>query len=245
MQESKTSTRLLLISAAILVVIMVTGPLGYRFELVPLMPSLMSILVALLGGLLIALGSVVMIVIAIKQGLLKDRNLLVLALLLGLLPVLVLAPQIMASQGVPPIHDISTDTDNPPVFDAIVALRGNDANPLEYGSPALPAEDLAALQKAAYPKVIPIESELTVALAVARAEAVLQDQGLEIVAVNAYAGLVEATATTVWFGFKDDVVVRVVSRDGSTRVDMRSVSRVGQSDIGANATRIEKFLAAF
>jgi hypothetical protein len=245
MQESKTSTRVLLISAVILVIVMVTGPLGYQFELVPLMPSLMSVLVALLGGLLVALGAIVMMIIALKQGLAKDRNLLALALVIGLVPVLVLTPQIMASQGVPPIHNISTDTDNPPVFDAVVALRGDESNPLAYGSAELPAAELAVLQKAAYPKVVGIDSELSMSEAVARAETVLADQGLEIVSVNPEKGLVEATATTRWFGFKDDVVVRVTAAAAGTRIDMRSVSRVGQSDIGANAARIEKFLAAF
>jgi uncharacterized protein (DUF1499 family) len=74
---------------------------------------------------------------------------------------------------------------------------------------------------------------------------VLTDQGLEIVAVDSDAGLVEATATTFWFGFKDDLVVRVEAIESGSRVDVRSVSRVGQSDVGQNAKRIEKFLAVF
>jgi uncharacterized protein (DUF1499 family) len=68
---------------------------------------------------------------------------------------------------------------------------------------------------------------------------------LKIESTDIAAGLVEATATTFWFGFKDDVVVRVVANAAGSRIDIRSVSRVGQSDIGANAARIEKFLAAF
>ena len=76
-----------------------------------------------------------------------------------------------------------------------------------------------------------------------RAEAVLRDMGLEIVSVNKNAGLVEATATTFWFGFKDDVAVRVQpAADGGTQVDVRSISRVGQSDLGANAARIGEIL---
>jgi uncharacterized protein (DUF1499 family) len=71
---------------------------------------------------------------------------------------------------------------------------------------------------------------------------VLEDLGLEIVAVDEAAGRVEATATTFWFGFKDDVVVRVRSSGAGSVVDVRSVSRVGVSDLGANARRIGQIL---
>jgi uncharacterized protein (DUF1499 family) len=66
--------------------------------------------------------------------------------------------------------------------------------------------------------------------------------GLEIVAVDKEAGLVEATATTFWFGFKDDVVVRIVGNGEGSRIDLRSMSRVGQGDVGANADRITDFV---
>ena len=80
------------------------------------------------------------------------------------------------------------------------------------------------------------------AATVSQVVAALQDMGLEIVAVDEAGGVVEATETTFWFGFKDDVVVRVrPSGDGSI-VDVRSVSRVGLSDLGANAARIMELL---
>jgi len=164
---------------------------------------------------------------------------------MSLVPILVMAPQIMKGRSVPPIHDITTDTVNPPTFEAVVALRANALNGLEYGSEALPAEELKALQQAAYPNVIPLESTLSVAEAVLRAEHLLAEQGLEIVATDADQGRVEATATSYWFGFKDDLVVRIAPTATGTRIDLRSVSRVGQSDVGANAARIEKFLKAF
>ena len=69
--------------------------------------------------------------------------------------------------------------------------------------------------------------------------------GLEIVAVDRGAGLVEATATTFWFGFKDDIVVRVVGDGEGSKIDLRSMSRVGQSDVGANAARITDFFDHF
>jgi uncharacterized protein (DUF1499 family) len=78
-----------------------------------------------------------------------------------------------------------------------------------------------------------------------RAEQVLKEQGLEIISIDTEMGLLEATDTTKWFGFKDDLVVRISEEQRGTRVDVRSVSRVGVSDVGVNAARIQKFLEAF
>ncbi|WP_404326387.1 DUF1499 domain-containing protein [Aerophototrophica crusticola] len=76
-----------------------------------------------------------------------------------------------------------------------------------------------------------------------RAEAAARDMGWDIVAVEPAEGRVEATATTAWFGFKDDVVVRVRPEGDGSRIDVRSKSRVGRSDLGANAARIRDYLA--
>ena len=112
------------------------------------------------------------------------------------------------------------------------------ANPLAYD-----AEALAPQQTAAYPWVKPLTLMAPVDEVVDRAEAVLRGMGMEIVSVNKTTGLVEATAATFWFGFKDDVAVRVQAvADGGTQVDVRSISRVGQSDLGANAARIGDIL---
>ena len=170
---------------------------------------------------------------------------LLLAMVLSLVPMIIMGPQIVKGRSVPAIHDITTDTDNPPEFRAMVKHRVHAVNGLAYGTEDMPAAELAALQLAAYPNVKHLESELSVADALARSESVLKGQGLKIVSTDLEAGLVEATATSFWFGFKDDVVVRVVAMNLGSRIDIRSVSRVGQSDIGANAARIENFLAAF
>jgi uncharacterized protein (DUF1499 family) len=150
----------------------------------------------------------------------------------------------MKARSVPPIHDISTDTINPPEFNAVVALRKDAANDLVYAHEDS-AETLAKLQIAAYPDLQPTTTGLTVEAAVNRATNILKAQGLEIVSSDTAAGTVEATATTFWFGFKDDVVVRATAGEAGTTIDVRSVSRVGQSDVGANAARIKKFLDAF
>jgi uncharacterized protein (DUF1499 family) len=246
MEEVKTSTRALLVSAVVLLIILITGPLGYKFSMVPLQPSLVSLLIAVVGGALVFLIGLVYLVIAMRSDLGRNRNLVIVSMILGLVPVGIIGPQIAAAGDVPPIHDITTDTANPPAFVAIVPLRENAPNGYEYGvSEAWPAEKLGATTMEAYPGLKPIESDLSVADAVDRTEAALQAMGLEIVAVDKEAGLVEATATTFWFGFKDDMVVRIVGNGEGSRIDLRSMSRVGQSDVGANAARITDFVDRF
>jgi hypothetical protein len=246
MEEVKTSTRALLVSAVVLLLILVTGPLGYKYSVVPLEPSLISLLIAFAGGALVFLVGLVYLVIAMQSDLGVNRNLVIVSMILGLLPVGIMGPQMVAAADVPPIHDLTTDTANPPEFVAIVSLRMNAPNGYEYGvSEAWPAEKLGAITIEAYPGLKPIKSDLSVADAVDRTEAILQSMGLQIVAVDKDAGLVEATATTFWFGFKDDMVVRVVGDGEGSKIDLRSMSRVGQSDVGANAARIVDFFDHF
>ena len=88
-------------------------------------------------------------------------------------------------------------------------------------------------------------TDLSVSDAHARAKAVVESMGLELVNSDVSNGIIEATQTTTLWGFKDDVVVRIVEQGDKTAVDLRSVSRIGMSDLGANAKRIEKFLAKF
>ena len=112
------------------------------------------------------------------------------------------------------------------------------ANQAEYGGP-----EVAAQQRQAYPDVVPLVLEAPADVAFGRALGAARGMGWEIVAADSSAGRIEATATTAWFGFKDDVVVRVTPEDGRSRVDVRSVSRVGMSDVGTNAARIRAYLA--
>lgn len=245
MEQTKTSSRVLLVSAVVLLVILITGPLGYKFGLVPLQPSIFSLPIAAVGGLLVFVVGLVYMVIAVRAGLTKDRNQIIIALVLGLIPFLVVGPQIAAAGAVPPIHDISTDVENPPTFVALLPDRMEAPNGFEYGTELMSAEELGNTTRTAYPDVRPIESSLSVPDAVARAEETLSGMGLEVVSTDAEAGTVEATATTLWFGFKDDFVVRVTPSPGGSRVDARSMSRVGQSDIGANAARVIAFAENF
>lgn len=245
MEGLKLSTRSLLVCAVLALVILLTGPLGYKFSVVPLEPSLVSLLIAMAGGLLVFVVGLVYLVIAVKNGQSSDRNMVVVAMILSLVPAAVIAPQMGKAGEVPQIHDITTDTANPPAFVALLPVRKQSANGFEYGSEDMSAEELAALTQEAYPDVQPIMSDLSVAEAVDRAAATMEAMGMKIQEANQEEGRVEGTATTFWFGFKDDFIVRVVAEGDGTKIDVRSMSRVGRSDIGANAARIMEFAAQF
>ncbi len=140
--------------------------------------------------------------------------------------------------SVPYIHDITTDTENPPAFMAILPLRASAENSAEYEGP-----EIARQQLAAYPDLKPIVVNEPPHAAFALAVQAAQDMGWEIVDTNPQSLRIEATDTTLWFGFQDDVVVRVTPAMTGSRIDVRSVSRVGKSDVGTNARRIEAFLS--
>ncbi|HEY8147733.1 MAG TPA: DUF1499 domain-containing protein [Vicinamibacteria bacterium] len=144
-----------------------------------------------------------------------------------------------AAKSVPPIHDISTDTDNPPAFVAVVAQRQGASNAIEYGGP-----EIATQQHQAYPDVRPVTLSDPPARAFERALAAARAQGWELVAAVPADGRIEATDTTRFFGFKDDIVIRVKAEGAGSRVDVRSLSRVGKSDVGKNASRIRAYLSA-
>ena len=139
----------------------------------------------------------------------------------------------------PPIHDITTNTVDPPEFVTAAQQRGEGANSLDI------KPDFIAEQKKAYPELATIRTGLAASQAFDRAVTIAGELGWEIYHEDRDAGIIEAVDTTAIMGFKDDVVIRVVHGFSGTMVDLRSVSRVGLSDLGANAQRISAFTAAF
>lgn len=158
-------------------------------------------------------------------------------LVMGLLAVSIPLQWQQALQRHPRIHDISTDTDNPPGFVAAAHLRG----PWEHGT-AYHGEPLALKQKSAYPDIRPLHLPLPTTIAYTSALQVLQDMGMRITARSPAEGRIEAVATTPLYGFTDDVVVRVRPGPMGALVDARSMSRVGTHDLGKNAKRLRVFL---
>jgi uncharacterized protein (DUF1499 family) len=187
-----------------------------------------------IAAAVIALGGILVAVIG-RAGVQIVLGLIALAIALALiLPSWTLQ---QTARTVPRIHDITTDTENPPQFVALLAVRQASPNGAAYGGPKI-----AQAQLRAYPDIRPVRLEVNPAQAYERALEAARAMGWDVVAAVPGEGRIEATATTFWFRFKDDVVIRVTAADGGSRVDIRSVSRVGRSDLGTNAKRIRAFV---
>lgn len=136
----------------------------------------------------------------------------------------------------PPLHDISTNLEDPPEFRTL-DLREDNLVPFNN------MEEWRAAHRAGYADIRPIVISKSPTDVLADARTLAQQRGWDIVSVDSQAGRMEATAHAGYVRFRDDVVLEVTPvADGSTRVDMRSVSRVGVSDRGRNAERIKQFL---
>lgn len=142
------------------------------------------------------------------------------------------------ADAAPPIHDITTDTDDPPVFDALVDEREAAPNAVAY-----PGEATAQQQRAAYPDLDSRVVAGDLEAVFDKAEEAARLMQWRIVAADASRGRIEAVATTPWFGFRDDVVVRLRETGDEVEIDVRSASRVGRGDLGVNAARIREYLA--
>lgn len=140
----------------------------------------------------------------------------------------------------PAIHDITTDTTNPPQFFVLDDTRAGAKNSLTYAG-----DEVAVIQKKLYPYIKPIQSNLSAKDAYDKALNIAKNKGWKIVAEEPDRLRFEATAQTLFFGFIDDVAVKVTPINSESRVDIRSISRVGRSDKGVNAARIMAFTESF
>ena len=216
-----------LVAAALLLV----GPLGTRVGLwsfvIGFLMLAVSLLLALVGASLALVGGM-------KTG---QWLLAGVAIIVGLVVVAVPSAAIVSARGKPAIHDITTDPNNPPAFVSILPLRSGAANPPDYAG-----GDVTAEQQRAYPDIQPLVVRANAGETFDRALGAVRDLGWEVVASDRSAGRIEAVDTTYWFGFKDDVVIRIAPAEGGTRVDVRSKSRVGRGDLGTNARRVRELL---
>lgn len=207
-----------------------------------------------IGGVLGLIGLIICVVravIAYRKVWMGEAVSLGLLSLLLLFAVGTLGKGLLEARQYPPLHDVTTNLDYLPEFNAIT-LREDLRKIVPDGG----REDLKALEPdarwrvlhaEAYPDLEPLKSKEGIRQTLAAAERVARDMGWEIVSSNPNTGRLEAVDTTFWFRFKDDVVVRVMANPdvaaGGTFVDVRSVSQVGIGDVGANAKRIRAFLA--
>jgi uncharacterized protein (DUF1499 family) len=226
----------LLLAILALVLLLASGP-GSRMEFWEFRTgfALMRWTVYLgLGAAVLAL-----LLLAIPRTRRGNARTLLLGVVLGVAAAAVPLYGLMQAKSLPMIHDISTDTKRPPEFVAILPLRADAANPAEYGG-----AEIASQQADAYPDIRSQHLDVAPAEAFKRAETAARDMGWEIAAADAESGRIEATDTTFWYGFKDDVVIRIEPDGSGSRIDVRSVSRVGLSDVGKNAKRIRAYTAA-
>jgi len=161
-----------------------------------------------------------------------------LGVLIGILTASVGYGWLRQAQGAPPIYDVTTDLDNPPAFETLVSRRPAGSNPLTR------SPELDQLQRQHYADLAPVIVSQPVRLVFDRVRLAAENQGWTIVASDPATGRLEATDTTAWFGFTDDIVVRLTPWGSATRVDMRSVARHGSTDAGTNARRIHRFFSA-
>jgi len=237
---SKTALLGLLIGVGAIIAAMLAGFgtradwWGYRTGFGILLPAASSGL----GGAAIALIGCFLAAGPARRGL----SYAAVGLVAGILAYAVPASGLNKARSVPKIHDITTDTANPPAFVAALEARkmAKAKNEAVYEG-----EKIARQQRKAYPDIAPLTraeaADKLFDLALAKVGAL----GWNILATDKAAGRIEATDRTLWFGFTDDIVIRI--KDGTpsgSRLDIRSVSRVGRSDAGANAARIRRFIAA-
>lgn len=217
-----------------LLLLLASGPL-YQADILGLMNAFFAMRIALIVG-------AVAIVLALIQVIFMRKNISWPATGVAVLcaAVAVITPLSMMSKAksVPPIHDITTDLINPPKFVAILALRADAPNPAAYQG-----EEIASQQRKAYPELQTQKYKQPTEQVFDAALAAVKNMGLEVVNFDKSTGLIEAYDTTTWFGFVDDMVIRIQSVESMTILDARSKSRVGISDIGKNAQRLNALIA--
>ncbi len=194
------------------------------------------------GYLALAAAIVSLLVLAAGWSRLGRRGLAVAAISLGAGAVLAYVPWQYNHRlnTLPRIHDITTDTENPPPYVAALPARAaENAAPATYAG-----SEIAEQQKAAYPDLAPLKMSLPREQAFRRAlDTAKAMPGWSVVAADPAAGRIEARQTSLWFRFTDDIVIRVAAEATGSRIDMRSESRQGRSDFGVNASRVRAYMA--
>ena len=219
------------------VVLVPLGALGARFEIWDFVTGFALFRLSALLGLIGVACGIAGIVTATRRSHNRDLWPVVLGFASSFAVVVFLGMHQLQALSAPPIYQVSTDTEDPPEFSAIVALRGENSNSLD-----LDAVMIGAIQEVHYPWMESLSITGTPRESFAQTLRVLEDMGLQIVASHPERGLIEAVDVTFWFGFKDDVAVRIRTSPQGSIVDVRSASRVGISDVGTNAKRVKEIL---
>lgn len=222
-----------LVSLSAFLLVALPGPL-YKYGVVDLGTAFTGFKLGVFAG-------IATLILLLLQILFKRKTVTfgstIMALLLSTIAIAIPLSMLNKGKSVPPIHDISTDLVNPPEFVAIAPLRADAPNPVEYAG-----VEVATQQRAAYPELQTLNYPQSKSELVEATKQAIDNSGWQLVNIDANQGIVEATDRTMWFGFKDDVIVRITDNGSKRLVDIRSKSRVGGSDLGKNAERIHGFI---
>lgn len=223
----------ILISVIAFLLVALPGPL-YKYGMV----DLGTIFTGLKFGVFAGIAALILLVfqIVFKRKTVTLGSTIV-AVVLSAIAIAMPLSMINKGKNAPPIHDISTDLVNPPEFVAIAPLRADAPNPVAYDG-----IETAQQQRDAYPDLKTLRYSQSKADLIGAVDKSINNLGWELVNTDANKGIIEATDTTMWFGFKDDVVVRITDNGSERLVDIRSKSRVGGSDLGKNAERVATFI---
>ena len=230
------SGRFALFALAVVVLSIIIMRAGI-LEIQPALATFAAALVFAASAVLLAFAAFVAIW---RQGL-TGLGRAVLGLFLG--SALLAYPAYLAyrANALPAITDVTTNTADPPAFDLLARLRPR-------GSSVYPRARAAPLQEAAYPDIAPLETEISAAIAYRVVLGVVTKRKWLIVdarppAAPRRAGVIEAVSRTLIMGFRDDVAIRVSAAGAGAKIDIRSASRYGSHDLGANAARVRDLLA--
>ena len=222
-----------LVSLSAFLLVALPGPL-YKYGVVDLGTAFTGFKFGVFAGIATLILLVLQILFKRKTVTLGST---IMALLLSTIAIAIPLSMLNKGKSVPPIHDISTDLVNPPEFVAIAPLRADAPNPVEYAG-----VEVATQQRAAYPELQTLNYPQSKSELVEATKQAIDHLGWQLVNIDANQGIIEATDKTMWFGFKDDVIVRITDNGSKRLVDIRSKSRVGGSDLGKNAERIHGFI---
>ena len=161
---------------------------------------------------------------------------------------LVAYPAYLAIQAgrLPRINQVTTDFKSPPAY--MISSKAREAR--GAWTPPAPGPDVEAAQRAAYPRVQPMLVDLEPDQAYRMSLRIAKDLGWRIVDAsppNLRGGgeaHIDATDRSLFFGFVSDIAIRIRPQGSQTQIDIRSASRIGRHDFGANARRAERFIDA-
>lgn len=223
------------VAVVALLMLAIAGP-AYQLGILPLAYAFALLRWAAYVAIVAAVGNAIALVLAYRGGKRVRIALSGVAIVIAVATMAVPLRWQLAAQAAPPIHDISTDLENPPSFTAMLPLRQGAPNGLDR-PPAT-----SAAQRQFYGDIQPITLPMPREEVFEEAYELMQEREWQVIDADKDKGILEATDSTPWFGFKDDVVVRITPWGSGTRVDMRSVSRIGVSDVGTNAKRVREYL---